>query len=44
MNALDPIEELYDLCLDEEETPRIMEILDEGLDMGDGPADLYLDL
>jgi len=44
MNALDPIEELYNLYLDEEETPRIMEILDGESEMEDGPADLFMDL
>ena len=44
MNTLDPIEELYDLYSDKEETPRITEILDGELDMGDGPADLFMDL
>jgi len=34
MNALDPIKELYDLYSDEEDTPRIIEILDRELDMG----------
>ena len=44
INTLDPIEELYDLYSDEEETPRITEMIDKGLDMGDGPANPYMDL
>jgi len=44
MNALDPIEELYNLYSDEEEAPRIMEIIDKGLDMGDGLVDPFMDL
>ena len=44
MNTLDPIEELYNLYSDEEETPRIMEILDGESEMEDGPADLFMDL
>ena len=48
MNTLDPIEELYNLYSDKEETPWIMEITDDGLgwdlDMRNGPANLYVDL
>jgi len=47
MNRLDPIEELYEIYLEEEDTPRIVEIEDDGLDFlsdVDGPADLYMDL
>jgi len=44
MNALDPIEELYDLYPDKEETPRITEIVDGELVMGDRLADLFMDL
>ena len=47
MNRLDPIEELYDMYLEEEDTPRIVEIEDDGLDFVsdvEGPADLYMDL
>jgi len=44
MNALDPIKELYNLYSDEKETPRIIEIIDEESDMGNGPVDLYIDL
>ena len=44
MNALDPIEELYDLYSDEEETLWITEIIDEGLNMEDGLVDPYMDL
>jgi len=32
MNQLDPIEELYDMYLEEEDTLRIVEIEDDGLD------------
>ena len=32
MNRLDPIEELYDMYLEEEDTPRIVEIEDDELD------------
>jgi len=31
MNRLDPIKELYDMYLEEEDTPRIVEIEDDGL-------------
>jgi len=44
INALDPIEELYDLYSDEKETPRITKIVDGRSEMGDGPTDLYMDL
>jgi len=47
MNRLDPIEELYEMYSEEEDTPRIVEIEDDGLDFlldVDGPADLYMDL
>jgi len=47
MNQLDPIEELYDMYLEEEDTPRIVEIEDDGLDFVldvGGPADPYMDL
>ena len=44
MNALDLIEELYDLYLDKEETPWIMEIVDERSDMENRLAGLYMDL
>jgi len=47
MNRLDPIEELYEMYLEEEDTPRIVEIEDNGLDFlsdVDGLADLYMDL
>jgi len=47
MNRLDPIEELYEMYLEEEDTPRIVEIEDNGLDFlsdVDRPADLYMDL
>ena len=32
MNRLDPIEELYDMYLEEKDTPKIVEIEDDGLD------------
>jgi len=47
MNRLDPIEELYDMYLEEEDTPRIVELVDDGLDFDldvEGPADPYVDL
>jgi len=48
MNRLDPIEELYDMYSEEEDTPRIVEIEDDdGLDFVsdvEGPADPYMDL
>jgi len=46
-NQLDPIEELYDMYSEEEDTPRIVEIEDDGLDFVldvEGPADPYMDL
>ena len=47
MNWLDPIEELYNMYSEEEDTPRIVEIEDDGLDFVsdiEGPADPYMDL
>jgi len=47
MNWLDPIEELYDMYSKEEDTPRIVELGDDGLDLVldiEGPADPYMDL
>jgi len=47
MNWLDPIKELYDMYLEEEDTPRIIEIEDNGLDLNldvEGPADPYMNL
>ena len=47
MNQLDLIEELYDMYLEEENTPRIVELGDNGLDFVsdiEGPADPYMDL
>jgi len=47
MNQLDPIEELYEMYLEEEDTPRIVEIEDDGLDFVsdiEGLADPYMDL
>ena len=47
INQLDPIEELYDMYSEEEDTPRIVEVEDDGLDFlsdVDGPADPYMDL
>ena len=43
MNWLDPIEKLYDMYLEEEDTPRIVEVLDLDSDI-EGPADPYRDL
>ena len=47
MNRLDPIEELYNMYSEEEDTPKIIEIEDDGLDFVsdvEGPADPYMDL
>jgi len=47
MNWLDPIEELYGMYSEEEDTPRIVEIEDDGLDFVsdiEGLADPYMDL
>jgi len=47
MNQLDPIEELYDMYSEEEDTPRIVEVGDDDLDFVpdiEGPADPYIDL
>jgi len=47
MNQLDPIEELYDMYSEEEDTPRIIEIENDGLDLVsdvEGPANPYMDL
>jgi len=47
MNQLDPIEELYNMYLEEEDTPRIIEIEDNGLNLildVKGPANPYMDL
>jgi len=47
MNQLDPIEELYDMYSEEEDTPRIIEVEDNSLDFVsdiEGPANPYIDL
>jgi len=47
MNRLDPIEELYDIYSEEEDTLRIVEIIDDGLDFVsdvEGLANPYMDL
>ena len=47
MNRLDPIEELYDIYSEEEDTPRIVELVDDRLDFDsdvEEPADPYIDL
>ena len=47
MNRLDFIEELYEMYSEEEDTLRIVEVEDNGLDFlsdVDGPANLYMDL
>jgi len=47
MNRLDPIEELYDMYLEEKDTLRIIEIENNRLDLDldvEGPADPYMDL
>ena len=33
MNQLDPIEKLYEMYLEEEDTSRIVEVEDDGLDL-----------
>ena len=47
MNRLDPIEELYNMYSEEEDTLRIVELKDNDLDFVsdvEGPADPYIDL
>ena len=44
MSTFNPIKELYDLYLNKEETPRIMEIVDRGSDIEDGLVDLFMSL
>jgi len=48
MKTLDPIEELYNMYSEEEESPWITEVvddrLDRDLDLKDGLADPYLEL
>jgi len=47
MNQLDPIKEFYDMYLEEEDTPRIVELGDDGLDLVldiEGLANPYMDL
>jgi len=47
MNQLDPIKELYDMYLEKEDTLRIVELGNNGLDFvldKEGPADPYMDL
>ena len=47
MNRLDPIEELYDIYSEEEDTLRIVELGDDGLNLVldiEGLADPYMDL
>jgi len=47
MNRLDPIEELYDMYSEEEDTPRIVELGDDRLKLVsdiEGLADPYMDL
>ena len=47
MNRLDPIEELYNMYSEEENTLKIVEIEDDGLDFVsdiEGLADPYMDL
>ena len=42
-----PIEELYDMYSEEEDTPRIVEVREDDLDFvldAEGPADPYMDL
>ena len=47
INRLDPIEELYSMYSEEEDTPKIVEIEDDGLDFVldvEGLADPYTNL
>jgi len=47
MNRLDPIEELYDMYSEEEDTPRIVELGDDRLGFVSdvkGPVNPYTDL
>jgi len=47
INRLDPIEKLYNMYSEEEDTPRIVELGDDELDSVsdiEGPADPYIDL
>jgi len=47
MNRLDPIEELYDMYSEEEDTPRIVEVVNDRLDFDsdiEGLTDPYMDL
>ena len=47
MNQLDPIEELYDMYSEKEDTPRIVELGDDRLDLVldiEGLANPYMDL
>jgi len=47
MNQLDSIEELYNMYSEKEDTPRIIEIEDDRLDLVldiEGLADPYMDL
>ena len=47
INWLDPIKELYDMYSEEEDTPRIVELGDDGLDLVsdmEGLADPYMNL
>jgi len=41
MKWLDPIEELYDLYLEEEDSPRVVEVALEGLDLELDLEDCY---
>jgi len=47
MNQLDPIEELYEMYLEEKDTPRIVEVKDNNIDFNsdiERLADPYMDL
>jgi len=47
MNWLDPIKELYGMYSEEEDTPRIVKVIDDRLDLNldiEGLADPYMDL
>ena len=48
MKQLDPIKKFYNLYSEEEDSPRIVEVMDDDLDLdsdlGNGSANLYLEL
>jgi len=47
MKQLDPIKELYNMYLEEEDSPKIVEVIDNSMDLDsdmEGPANPYLEL